>query len=99
MKVASHTLGFKSYLKDLKEELSIQLETDSTGAMGMASRRGLSKVRHIDSKFLWVQQKVAAGVLKLKKILGTTTSTDMLTKYKSFPEIETNMSRVGFRYV
>ena len=44
-----------------------ELHTDSSAAKGMANRKGLGKVRHIEVSQLWVQQEVAAGRVKVIK--------------------------------
>ena len=42
-------LGYKSLLKDLGHELDIRVWTDSSAALGICSRQGLGKLRHIDT--------------------------------------------------
>ena len=55
--------------------------TDSSAAKGMASRKGLGKVRHVEVNQLWVQQKVGAGEIELRKVEGANNLADALTKY------------------
>ncbi len=56
-------------------------EDSSSAAKGIASRRGLGKLKHVDVKELWIQGKVAGGDLKSTKVLGTVNLADALTKY------------------
>ena len=44
-------------------------------------RRGMGKVRHIEVNQLWVQDKVAKGIVKIQKIATTENLADHLTKY------------------
>ena len=37
----------------------IQVKSDASAAVGIAMRRGLGKVRHIDVSQLWLQEKIA----------------------------------------
>ena len=38
------------------EDLSVEMATDSSGAKSFASRRGSGRIRHIEVKWLWLQQ-------------------------------------------
>ena len=40
--------------------VNIHVRSDSTGAIGVASRRGLQRLRHLDVRFLWLQSESAA---------------------------------------
>ncbi len=55
--------------------------SDASAAIGIASRRGLGKVRHIEVHQLWIQDKVAKGEIILVKVKGTKNVADALTKY------------------
>ena len=72
---------FKDFKISGVSDHAVEIEEDSTAAKGIASRRGLGKPKHVDIKELWVQQKVAAGDLKLTKVPGTGNLADALTKY------------------
>lgn len=54
--------------------------TDSTAARGMTSRLGAGRVRHLEAKYLWIQQYVLAGEMKVIKISTTDNRADMQTK-------------------
>ena len=72
-------------LKDMGINIGIRINTDSSAAKGMANRRGLGKVRHIELTDLWIQDQVAKGRLIIVKISGTDNHSDSLTKH-STPE-------------
>ena len=59
------------------------VNTDSCAAKGIANRRGLVKVRHIELSELWVQDQVARGQIAVYKIGGPENSSDSLTKHSS----------------
>ena len=46
------------------------MRVDSTAAKATASRRGAGKVKHMDARFLWVQERVRSGNIRVKKIDG-----------------------------
>ena len=42
-------LGYRSLLRDLGHEVPLRLWTDSSAALGICSRQGLGKLRHLDT--------------------------------------------------
>ena len=61
--------------------VGIVIKTDASAAKGIASRRGLGKVRHIDVTQLWVHDHVANGTLNIVKIGTLENLADALTKH------------------
>ena len=55
--------------------------TDSSAALGIASRSGLGKLRHLETHTLWVQEKVRTGAISLKKVWGEVNLADLFTKH------------------
>ena len=60
--------------------LGIELSKDSSAAKAIATRRGVVKVKHLETRTLWVQDLVDRGRIKVKKICGQTYIADLLTK-------------------
>ena len=82
-------LGIKGLIRDLTgEDVSVVLGTDSSAAKGIATRRGVGKVKHLETRTLWVQEHVARGTVRMKKIPGTENPADLLTKFLSAPKLE-----------
>ena len=81
VKGASNALGITGVLNDLGVNLSVAVSTDSSAAKGIANRRGLGKVRHIELSELWVQDQIARGRITVYKIDGSENSSDSLTKH------------------
>ena len=48
-------LGFKSMCADINLHKPLRIHSDATAAIGIARRRGLGKLRHLDVEDLWVQ--------------------------------------------
>ena len=65
VKGISQALGLRSMLKDIGIEVKVHAKTDASAAKGIAMRRGMGKVRHIEVNQLWVQEKVAQGIVKV----------------------------------
>ena len=55
--------------------------TDSAAAIGICSRQGLGKLRHIATHTLWVQEKVRVGAIELRKVHGKVNPADLFTKH------------------
>jgi hypothetical protein len=66
---------------DLGQRPEVRVRTDSTATMGICGRRGLGKLRHIDTQCLWIQQKVRGKAIELRKIRGELNPADLFTKH------------------
>ena len=76
-------LGYQSLLRDLGVEVPLRLWTDSSAAIGICSRQGLGKLRHLDTHTLWVQHAVRAKRVDLRKVDGESNPADVFTKHFS----------------
>jgi len=79
-------LGFQSLMQDLGHQLPVRVWCDSSAAIGICSRQGLGKLRHLDTHTLWVQQAVRSGKVDLRKIRGEQNPADLLTKHLTSSE-------------
>ena len=76
---------------ELAQKVNIRVYTDSTAGKSMSTRFGTSKkTRHVQLRFLYIQELVLQGVLQVKKVLGTSNPTDVMTKYVSKNTSETS---------
>eukprot|EP00438_Fugacium_kawagutii_P005573 Skav228719 [mRNA] locus=scaffold1830:163434:164903:- [translate_table: standard] len=65
----------------LFEKVNLTVLTDSTAGKSMAGRFGTSrKTKHVSLRYLYMQELVSSGLVKLKKILGTLNPADIFTK-------------------
>ncbi len=78
---AGQGLGYQALLKDLGVEIPLRVWTDSSAAIGICTRQGLGKLRHLDTHTLWIQQAVRNKRIDLKKVLGEQNPADILTKH------------------
>ena len=86
IKGSAEAIGMQSILGDMGIQVSITIYTDSSAAKGTASRIGIGKVKHLDVGWLWIQESVRKGQLKLRKIDGRINPGDLMTKPKSAAE-------------
>ena len=80
VRCACRLLGLKALLVDCGLEVEAELGTDSAAGIGMASRRGAARIRHIHCPTLWLQQAISQKRLKIVKKLGTSLAPDVGTK-------------------
>ena len=79
-KAAAEGLGVQSVAADLGYPLDLRIWVDSTAARAVASRTGLGKVRHLEVRYLWVQEALKGGRFQIRKIAGTENPADVATK-------------------
>ena len=96
LKGASTALGFRSMAAGLGERLIIKIFTDSAAALGIIGRRGLGKVRHMETGYLWLQDLVADKKLVVAKVKGTENPADLGTKHLKAEDIDKHLSRLLF---
>ena len=58
----------KHMYEEMGRTIDIDVETDSTAAIGMCSRTGVGKTRHIRVRWLWIQDAIRDKVVRLRKV-------------------------------
>ena len=74
-------LGYQALLRDFGVEAHLRVWTDSSAAIGICSRQGLGKLRHLDTHTLWIQQAVRLGRVDLRKVAGEVNPADLFTRH------------------
>ena len=88
-------LGLQSLLADWGIHVEVEVCSDASAARAFASRRGLGKMKHIQTRYLWTQERIAAGHLKLRAVRSADNHADLLTKVMSAKEIARHMHGLG----
>ena len=78
-------LGMQSIAKDLGFEISVRIQSDACAAIGIARRRGLGRIRHLDVEDIWVQQKFCDRGVDLVKVLWTEKNPRTYSQHMSLP--------------
>ena len=91
----SQGLGLQSLLKDAGWHLPLHIYSDATAAIGIARRKGLGKIRHLDVTDLWIQDRIRSKAITLSKVLGTENMADALTKYVDKKTMDMAISKMG----
>ena len=92
---ASRGLGIKSLARDLDSELQIIMHSDASAGRSMAFRKGLGRVRHLETKYLWIQDLIKDGRVQLRKVKGIANPADIGTKHLTFKEMNGLMIGIG----
>ena len=74
-------LGHQSLLRDMGLDMPVCVWTDSSAALGIATRSGLGKLRHLEMHTLWVQEKVRTRAIAVQKVAGEVNPADLFTKH------------------
>ena len=95
VRAASEMLGVAALTKDLGMSGPLSLAVDAAAAIAMISREGLGRAKHIDTQFLWVQEKVRAGIFKLHKVGTNLNPSDLFTKQLDERAMVQHLARMG----
>ena len=83
VKAAGIAIGQQSLMNDLGMIVRVRVWTDSSAAIGICGKSGLGKLRHVQTHSLWVQERVRAGAIELRKVHGEVNPADLFTKHLS----------------
>ena len=75
-------------MHDMGWKMPITVHSDATAAIGIARRKGLGKIRHLDVTDLWIQDKIRSKQIRLLKVLGADNVAEMFTKYVTRSTLE-----------
>jgi hypothetical protein len=96
VKAAAAALGLQALLKDWGFDTKITLESDSSAARSFASRRGLGRLRHVQTRFLWLQERIKHEHLALRAVAGVNNYADVLTKVTSVSRMDEVLGKLNF---
>ena len=89
---AAYSLGTQSMHEDWGLKLTLTVRSGSSSARSFSKRRGLGKQRHVQTLFLWLQDRVKLNHLIVAVVKGTENPADVLTKSLSRNEIMKSMA-------
>ena len=94
---ASEGLGFKAMGKDFGKSLEVRIHVDASAAIGIAQRKGLGKLRHLDTQALWIQDALRTRRVNVEKVLGTENPADLMTKHLGGPDLQKCLKKLGIQ--
>ena len=78
---SSEGLGLKAMMVDFGISVTPHVYVDASAAIGICQRKGLGKVRHLDTQSLWIQDALREKRLGINKVPGTENPSDAMTKF------------------
>ena len=96
-KGASQGLGMMALLSDFGLTVSVTVHTDASAAIGIVRRAGLGKLRHLNVRYLWVQDQEKSERLWLEKVAGADNPADIATKHLSADIMRKHLESLGVR--
>ena len=92
---AAEASGLRDLLTDIGLPATIRLRSDSTAAMGAATRQGLGRMKHVQVRDLALQQWIADGRLTLQKVASSAHAADLLTMHVSQNVLQSLVPKLG----
>ena len=92
---ASEGMGLVAMARDYGMVQGAHIHVDATAAIGIAGRKGLGKVRHLDTQALWIQDAVRTQRIQLEKVLGTENPADLMTKHLDQALLDKMLRKMG----
>ena len=92
---AAEGLSARTLCADFGRECKLRVHLDSSAAIGVSRRRGVGKIRHLDTRLLWIQERVHAGDLEVFKVAGVEIPADLMTKHLSEEALGNCLARLG----
>ena len=97
---ACTSLEIQSHYQDWMLDVPIQIYSDSSAARSVARRRGIGgHLRHLQTRHLWLQNRIALGHLKLDVVAGEQNPADILRKPFPGRKILEWSENVGQRWI
>ena len=81
LKGGAELLGLRELFREWPRPLVLELQGDSSACKGTVNRLGSGRIKHLEVKQLWIQDKVKEKEIEFKKIPREISSADALTKH------------------
>ena len=95
---ASEALGLKAMCKDFGRHADPYIHVDASAAIGIAQRKGLGKLRHLDTQALWIQDAVRTKRVNVLKVPGSENVSDIGTKHLDAPTLNKLLKMIGVEF-
>ena len=97
VKSISESLGLRNLFKEMNRNMQIKVHTDSSACKGMVQREGCGKVKHLEARQLWVQEKIGDKSVDVQKIPREINCSDCLTHHWSAVDGAKHFAKVGLK--
>ena len=93
---ASRGLGVQALMEDMGFICTLRMKSDSSAARSISLRKGTGKLRHLQVKYLWIQDAMFEKRLSIEKVKGVENPADVGTKYLMAHEVKAVTEKYGF---
>ena len=94
-KAAAETIGMLDMARDCGIQLGAAILTDSSAANSISHKRGCGKLKHLENRQLWVQEKILSKRLDCRKIARAANPSDAFTHHWSPLEGSRHFPNIG----
>jgi hypothetical protein len=98
VKASAEALGIVSTYRDFGVIVEASVLGDANAALGIIRRKGIGKMRHLNTNLLWVQEKSANKELTYTKVAGKENPADLYTKFLSGDDMTSTSTWVGWAW-
>ena len=74
---------------------SLRMSTDASAALGIIGRQGAGKIKHLEIRQLWLQERVRNRNMSIRKIPRDINSADLFTHYWAERDGVAHLTRMG----
>jgi hypothetical protein len=92
---ASRGLGVEALMDDMGMKGRVRIWSDSSAGRSISLRKGTGKMRHLQVKYLWLQDATFEKRVTVEKVKGTENPADVATKFLTATEIKEVVQRFG----
>ena len=96
-KGASQALGVMTLLEDFGIKIRSTFHTDASAAIGIVRRAGLGKLRHLNVRYLWLQDHLRSGQTYLHTVAGVANAADLVTKHFGPGKAKDHLEAIGVK--
>ena len=88
VRCASEALGLANVIRELGHKAEVRIWTDAAAARGLALRSGSGAIKHMETKYYWLQQKQKNKELSIEKIRTDDNTADLMTKHLAAARVQ-----------
>ena len=92
---AAEGLGARAMCADFGCQVDIVLNVDASAAIGVAQRKGIGKLRHLNTQALRIQDAVREQRVSLLKVAGPENPADSMTKHSDSKSLNNMFLKMG----
>ena len=98
VKMISEALGVRNMYQEFGMPKAVVVKTDSSACNGILHREGCGKVKHLETRQLWTQARVASKAVDVQKVPRAENVSDCLTHHWSASDGYKHFGAIGLQF-